>query len=305
MLPYLKLRARLLHRHLTDFGFPSWAGVPAVALGFAGLCALIYARMPQPGWVICGTALAVLSQLSDKGRLDFLRVTFTRRRLRQIRLAENALLALPFGLALALGLQLWPLVALALGAPLLSLVSMGRRGNWVVPTPFGRWPFEYVVGFRWTFWLPPLLGFVTYQAIKVDNANLGIAVMAVWWLVMASFHQRAEHEHFVLLHKGGITSFLRGKITIAALASNALSLPFALATCIAWPSNSGLVVVAQLAGTAFVVTWLLAKYAHYPEPLGLLPSLVLLAAVLCPPVMLLLIPHFYSKAKTSLTPYLA
>ena len=73
---------------------------------------------------------------------------------------------------------------------------------------------------------------------------------------------------------------------------------------VAFPSQTAVILLVQLSGTAFVLTWMLTKYAHYPEPLGLLPSLVLVGAVLCPPIMILLLPHDYLKAQKSLSTYL-
>ena len=91
-----------------------------------------------------------------------------------------------------------------------------------VPTPFYKRPFEFVVGFRKSFFLIFLLYSILTIALVVSNLNLGIFAMMAIYLVLSGYYSSAEPSFFVWIYALTPANFLGYKIRTVVLYSYAI-----------------------------------------------------------------------------------
>ncbi len=146
--------------------------------------------------------------------------------------------------------------------------------------------------------------FVLLMAIRVDNENLGLFAVAIPFLVSLSYYIEPEDHFFVWIHTGGVEQFLMKKIKIALTYSILISVPFILAYGISFGDSSYMLAALTISGLIWVITSLLAKYAHFPSELNILQGIAVTFTIIFPPLALIVIPVLYNKASSNLENYL-
>ena len=218
----------------------------------------------------------------------------------KIRLIENLLVSTPFVLFLLYKQQYIIAFSVYAISSLLSLFNKVNRFDFVIPTPFFKFPFEFTSGFRKTFWIYLLAYILTYISISVDNFNLGIFSLIITFLTSMSFYFNQESIFYVWIHSSEPTGFLWEKIKIAVFYSILISIPISLSLIIFFPDRALIVIIFEILGVLFVLTSLLGKYAYYPLEISLIPGFAIGFSILFPPLLLAIIPYFYSKSKQNL-----
>jgi hypothetical protein len=114
-----------------------------------------------------------------------------------IRMIENLLVSLPFIIFFLYRQSYLTPVILTVFALLLAPLSAKIPSIVVIPTPFGKHPYEFASGFRKT-----LLFFLagcglTVIAIAVDNFNLGVLTIILNMFVICSFYLQKEDVYYV------------------------------------------------------------------------------------------------------------
>lgn len=296
MKEYFSLQFTRLNRHLSDFGLHPVLGWILMLVFFPLLSHLFFSRVAFAGYIYAAFSLGAVARLSERRRWDFLIVAFKTGRRSLIRLAENGIVALPFLVVLLL--KGWLIAAAGLAALSAAMAFLRFRSSFgfVIPTPFGRRPFEFTVGFRRTFLLFPLAYFVTWKAIEVGNTNLGLFSLLLVYLVCMTYYSQPEREEFVWIYSLTPAKFLLRKAGTALLFSTALSLPAALGLCIWGDMNVLLIPVVMLVGCLYVINMLLAKYSAFPDPMHLPQAVIIAFSLFMPPVLLLSIPFLWSQS---------
>ncbi|MCC7244692.1 MAG: hypothetical protein IT269_03355 [Saprospiraceae bacterium] len=302
---YFDLQRRMFERWLTDdlgigrvWGYLGMAGV------FAALSGLLFYKVPAAyaGWVYAVLALSFVLKLSERERSDFLKNTFTESAFRRIRLTENALAGLPFALVLVLTGHWLPVLAFMLTVVVLALVRMNQGGQWVVPTPYFHWPFEFIVGFRRSVMIMALAGFLVYKTFETGNAGLGYFAQILLFFTFFTYYLKPESRFFVWLYSQKTDAFLRHKIWLSVLCASVLTMPLALVLGMWATENWWIPLAIQVMGYLFLSAIVLAKYAAFPGEITL-PQVILLA--LCftfPPLILLVIWMFWKQARRQIKP---
>lgn len=297
---YFTLQYRRMDRKLREAGIHPVLGMALFAMAFVALTEYLFSKTDIAAWIYGILAVSVLLQLGDKERNEPLQVIFSKQHYVQLRLVENGLTVLPF--ALYLLFKNHALIALGLIPISMALAAFNtrQRFRFVTPTPFKKFPFEFIVGFRKSWWLLAVGYFLTIKAIQVGNFNLGLFSLALIFLVGMSFYFKAEKEYFVWIFAMDVTAFLRKKILAALICISMLSLPILIALYSAFPEDIFTLIGFQLLGYLFLCSMVLAKYSAFPNEMNLPQAILYGLCLWFPPMLLIIIPIFYVQAKRRL-----
>jgi len=297
---YFKLQFTRINRHIKALGFNSWLFSCIVLVLFTFASLLLFQKIKYAPYIYIGITIWTVSMLGSVARNNYLKQLFSKRDYLLIRLFENFLTVLPFLLVL-LYLQKFMFALFAfLVAACLSFASTSKSSGFYLPTPFYKFPFEFIAGFRKNILLFIVFYSLTVIAISVDNFNLGAVALIACLLACLGFYSKPEPKFFVWMHALNPASFLIHKIKIAALHGLIIAAPITLALLIFYPSFSHIVLVINLLGLLYLVMHLLGKYAYYPAEVNIIQMMALAFSILFPPFLFIIIPYFYSKATKNL-----
>ena len=303
---YFQLQYKMLNRQIIEFGLPPFFGYLLGSVAFVALSFFLFFKMPSyAAYIYGGLGLSVLTMLSGIERNGFLKSIFTDKFYSQVRLVENALVILPFVIFLLFKNNLWIALVVLVFSSVLAFFNTRQQWNYTIPTPFSKQPFEFVVGFRKTFYVFLGAYFLTYMAISVGNFNLGVFALLVIFFTYLSFYAEPEDPFFVWIFSMTSKQFIFKKIKTALLFSTLLSLPIIISLGIAFPNNIGVLFISQLLGYLYLLTILLAKYAAYPKQMNVPQAVIIGLGLWLPPLLLGIIPYFYRQSIKRLNNILA
>ncbi len=304
MREYFHLQFKMINRQMSDAGIAPLAGWLLMGAAFGGLSAYLFQQVEWAVYVFLLAALGVLSKLSEPRRNDFLKTCFNAQHYKNLRILENLILALPFILVLLIYQEF--AVAAFLGgiSVIMGLLSFKSTLSFTIPTPFGSRPFEFLVGFRTTFFLFPVAYIFSVIAVTVDNMNLGIFGLLMIFLVVMSYYPRPENEFYVWCFSLSPHRFLREKIVTALWFTFLLSAPMVLLLSIFYIENLGLILSFYGLGFVFPGLVILAKYSVYPREMNLPEIVLMILSIYFLPLLPVVFLWFYSKAIRHLKPIL-
>lgn len=272
-----------------------------ILAAFLVLVYLIFLKAPFAPYLFALGGIALCLSLSRNERSEFLQACFKTKEYHRIRLMENASLILPFLAVLIWKGELFislPLLTIAL--VLVYLPIRARFSMWI-PTPFGRYPFEFTRGFRRTILLYFLAYILSYFAVHANNFNLAAILILATFLISATNFSVAEPVYYVWIYKQGPKYFLFEKVRVILLYVLLPSLPIAVALFIFFPITYWLTLIGLLVGVGYVLVFMLAKYASYPFELSISDGFVIVACIFFPPFMLIALPYFYLRSIKTLS----
>lgn len=286
----------MLNRYFSELGVAPILGY----LFFGGLffigSFILFSRTPYAIYIYPFVAIACLSYLSETNRNDFLKSVFLDKDYQIVRVLENSLLVLPFCGFLLYQSQFLVALLLLLSSSIFAFININQSLNYTLPTPFYKLPFEFTVGFRKTFFAFPLIYFLTYKAIEVGNFNLGAFSLLLIYAVCMSFYIEAEKSYFVWIFAETPKEFLMQKMKTGLLYSTLLGVPVLLSLGFFFPIKIPILLGIMALGYLYLLMILLAKYSKFPHKISLPQSIIMFFAVGIPPLLLLIIPYFYSKS---------
>lgn len=293
---YFKLQLLMTNRKIKEAGLdPVFGYVLGLAFFFL-LSAYAFQNTRYASYLLILTCLTFQFRLSETNRTDFLRSTFGDQNKRYIRIIENLIVCLPFVCILAYHSFVLEGGCLFLGSIVLALGSFHSRLNLTIPTPFSKRPFEFSTGFRKTYLLLLLAYALTVVAIAVGNLNLGMFALSLIFLTAATYFSKPEQAYYVWIHAATPRVFLKDKLRNAFTNVTFLASPILIGLLLFYWEDFELILAVFLMGLLLLGTVILAKYAAYPAEMGL-PEGFLIALGLCfPPLVLAIIPFFYSKS---------
>jgi hypothetical protein len=297
---YFKLQFQLFRRLLLRQAISPRLVILVFLLGFVPFSNYLFAEVGAAKHLYTILPVTFLFRLSASGRNNFIKSVYSANQYHAIRLAENSLVCLPFlGYLLYQGFFL-EAGALLLAALLLSLFRFNAMSSFVVPTPFYKYPFEFLVGFRKVFLLLPIAYALAVIGYFAKNNNLGIAAMLFVFALCISFYNAPEKSIFVWIYKASPKQFINQKISIGLKYSSFLTLPILLFLCVVSPENADVYLLFQLGGYAFLIAVIIAKYASFPEQISMPHGIVIAVCLAMPPLILLVIPFLFNKAVLNL-----
>jgi hypothetical protein len=170
----------------------------------------------------------------------------------------------------------------------------------VIPTPFGKHPYEFASGFRKTF----LSFFAAYGlmiiAVAVDNFNLGMFTLILNIFVICSFYLQEENVYYVWQYAMTPTQFLFYKTKTAFIYSLLANAPVILALVIFNPEHILAVIICFLVGLIYLLLSIVLKYDAFPERLDITEAIVMILCLLFPPLLIAMIPYKWNRAEEQL-----
>ncbi len=291
---YFRIQLRIFPRRIKQFGISPILFFILAPIILTVLGAWVYSKTLWAGYLIVAATLLWIAPLAAKERNEFLMFTFSITTYYTIRCIENlscALLIVPWLLYFDDYALAGALVGLSI---LLALIRIQPFSSTRMATPFGDRLFEFAQGYRRYFVLYFLCLLIIAIAIYVDNFQMAIVFMAVLFLVMAHNYMQAEETYYVWCYAESVRSFMVRKLYTATLYAAAISLPIAGLLYFFFPENALVLILVTLLGLCFVVLMLLAKYAAYPERIGI-PQGILIALSISFPVILPLIYWYFAR----------
>ncbi len=298
---YLMLQARRLHRMVVGMGgYPILNYLVTVSI-FLVISFTMFFNIKQFSLIYPFIALWVVSLLSNPEQHDFLKLTYSRKDYYRIRIMENTAIAFPFVYFLCCsGKVLEGLILIILSA-LMVLFNPNVRWRRAIPTPFGKYPYEFITGFRVMFIFFLLAYFLTYISLRYANIGIGIFAIIGVSFVCTSFYIKVEDEFYVWIFSSNARKFMLDKLRIAAYSFLFLCLPILIALIISNPGRVLLIMAFQIFGLCYVIAGVLCKYSSFPGEIQTREGLLLFPfSLFCPPLLLFVIPYLYKKSVKSL-----
>lgn len=301
MRDYFELQLVRTNRKIKEAGVNPALGYFLGIVAFSLLSEYTFNATEFAKYFVILACLSILLRLSDKSRTEFLNSTFGDKSKNRIRVIENIIVSFPFVIILAYRSLFIEATILFLSSITIALISFHSKYNLMIPTPFSANPFEFSIGFRKTFLIFPLTYTLTAISIYVGNFNLGIFSMLLVFLTALSYYSKPEEEFYVWVHTDRPKSFLRKKMMIATQYAILLTVPIFLGLLVFFPAEYDLTLLFLLIGVLSLWTMILAKYSAYPSEINLQEGVLIALALSFPPLILLILPNFYSKSLKNLS----
>jgi hypothetical protein len=263
-----------------------------------------FERIAFPSYIYASIGVLAVYILGTVKRNEFLKNLFTKEKYRKVRLIENALVIAPFVAFLVFKLHFIEAGGVLLVAAVFSLYNRVHHRFAVIPTPFYKNPFEFVVGFRRTYWVFLLAYTLAIIGFFVENFNLAMFALIVVFLACQNFYFRLEPHFYVWIHKQSPEVFLKNKMKTAVLYSFIMTAPLIVALFILYPFNALWIGLLVVVGTLYILVGVAGKYAYYPNELNVFQQIIIGVGIVFPPFSLILLPLFYVKSIKALKIYL-
>lgn len=304
MIFHFKLQYKRICRIIDDFGVPPILGIPLIFVVFVLFSNLIFSKTTYAPVLYAGLALFYIFSFGSSERNTFLKTVFSKKLFQKIRITENILMATPFSIFLLSKTEVYYSIFLILVSAFASFVNTSKKMSFVIPTPFFKHPFEFIIGFRRFFWLLPIAYSLAVISVNVGNFNLGIFSLCLLYLVIPNFYEKREPDLFVWVYTLSAKEFLKHKVKTATLYSVWLCLPIHLALWIAFPKNFYISILFQIVGFCFLTACILGKYKYFPKKTLITTSITIGVCLLFPPLFAVVIPYLHKEAITNLQRYL-
>jgi hypothetical protein len=300
MKDYFDLQLVMTNRKIEEAGLNPVLVCLLGLILFVVLSEYIFHKTEFAKYLIILVCFSFQFKLSENRRTDFLLSTFGDKSKNKIRVLENSIVCIPFVSILIYKNLFLEAVILFICSITIALFSFRTSLNFTTPTPFSKNAYEFLTGFRKTFFMFPLAYALTAIAINVDNFNLGIFSMLLISITTLSYYSKPEEEYYVWVHADTTKSFLKKKIIIATKNYILLTIPILIGLLIFYPIKFGLILLFLFIGVLFLWTMLLAKYSVFPDEIHLSIGLIIAFTILFPPLILVVIPYLYTKSINNL-----
>ncbi|MGX1640711.1 hypothetical protein [Sphingobacterium sp. NPDC055431] len=296
MKTYFNLQWKIICRSMKDFGLPWLLIFPAIALVYI---AFFYLLRQYPYWaayLIFLLNFQALFSLAEYQRNDFLKMTFNNLDYYLIRILENLILS--FGTVILLiifGKLNLALVLLAI-AVLFVFVSTNSLWSGTFPTPFRKYPFEFIIGFRRTWPLLIILYVLAYIGLAFGNQNLALFCMFCICICGTLYYQVIEPGIILWNQNRKPVAFLLHKFTRGIIQLSLLLLPIAIPLCVIFPEDITKALIVWGLGLFLIPFAICLKYAVFPRKVSVSESIVLGLCLAFYPLVLVIIPYYYYKA---------
>lgn len=296
MKDYFQLQYKMLNRQIIAAGIPLVLGYTLTPTVFIVLSVYLFSVTNYGHYLYGAFALVFVLKLSNPERTDFLKTIFSKKKFHQLRIIENLICVSPFSLFLVYeGLLIWA-VALLFSSSVFAVFNIKTSVNITLPTPFGKKPFEFLVGFRKTFVLYPLVYAITYFSIAHANFNLGLFAIACTALLCMSYYSNPESEYLVWNYNSTPKKFLVAKLKSSLINFQLLSAPIVVALSLAFFEQSLILLSFLALCNAYLCTIVFAKYSDFPNKTNVSQGILIGISILLPPFLLILIPRFYAQS---------
>jgi hypothetical protein len=301
---YGQLQFKLLNRQFRDIGLAPLIAY-ALILAFVIFASIrLFDQYSTAPFILMTTGAYCVSILHMKRRNYFLKNLLSRKQYVILRFVENIMVSLPFAIVLMANGYFLFAIGFCMVAAALSTLNLPEWLQKTIPTPFYKFPYEFAVGFRNTWWAITILYAVGIIGIVVDNSNLSLVVMGILGFCVISYYGTAEPTYYVWVHAKTPQQFLWYKFKIALQYYTVLLLPYVAMCSLFFWDDVLLFVSVAIVAIFYLAALLLVKYTNYPEQPHLGNGILFACCIGVPPLLLLFIPYFYSITIKKLSVYL-
>lgn len=296
MKEYFKLQFRIANRRLSEFGVPPTIAYTVLFFLFFYLSIELFKRTKYAGLIYIFVAISFIISLAEENKIDSLKLIFSRSNFLKIRFLENMSITVLFSAILIYNREYLLSFFLFLISSFSVLFTFNRKNNFTIKTPFYKYPFEFCIGFRKTFFIFILCYFLTYIAVDVANYNLAIFSLLVIQFTCLTFYVFPENIFYVWNYSLNPKEFISYKFKIAVLYSSILCLPTILCLIIFFQNEILLSLGILILSYFFILTGMLTKYAAFPDKISIREGVILVFLIWFPPILVLIIPYLYIQS---------
>lgn len=284
MKTWFQLQYLMLIRSVREAGLHP---LVALTLSLGLLCLLVFLgwdRVPHPDAVFSILLLTAMTKLMLRPRNEFMEMVFGTEVHYRLRIAENLILAIPFTICLILK-QAWVWTVLfPVTATLAAFFRTDPGSGRVLPTPFGKIPYEVPAGFRKTLPWIALSAAVLAAGILSGNHALFPASLIILVLVSASYYGEPDEPLYIWIFKTTPRTFLFKKFRASAWFTVTLAIPVLIAALTLdsqWlPVLTGIL----LFGLCLNALVIAGRYSSFPSKLSFANGLIMAFAVIFLPL---------------------
>ncbi|WP_299903280.1 hypothetical protein [uncultured Aquimarina sp.] len=297
---YYQLQYKRVHSAFKDFGTEPVIGYPIIVFLFCWMSLSFFDRVLYANYIYIFIATIFAYSLTNANHVEFLKQHFSAAEYRKIMILNNLIKVIPFALLLVVkGFFIEAFVLCVIGV-LISFLKKGKRQTIIIPTPFGKEPTEFIIGFRKTFWVFPLVYGLTGIAIYKENYNLGIFALILILLVCSGYYTKPDPAYYVWIYDKNPKEFLKHKVMVALKNSLLLVLPILIVLVVFYAKETHFTLLFLLIGWLYLIMYVFMKYAFEYYGLGIFQGIVGALCLLFPPIMIITIPYFYKEALRNL-----
>ena len=296
MKAYFKLQFTMLNRHLVAYGIEPFLAFTIVPVLFYFASLKLFQNIDFAEYIYLFSAVFLTFKLSESNRNIFLKQCFSKFKYMQLRILENSIVALPFLVFLLYKDRLLTSLILLFITFLLPIFQFEIKSNFTLKTPFYKNPFEFTVGFRNTFFVFLGAYFLTYEAIKSNNLNLGIFALLLCLLVCLSFYLKPEDKFFVWIFALTPKEFITYKLRIMLLYTTLICLPITISLSVFFLDKIWIIIGMQCLAYFYSYTGMLAKYFSFPDEISIKQGIIFAFLVWLPPLLIIILPYLYFQS---------
>ncbi len=304
MKQYFALQYKFACRKLIDLGINPLLGTILGLIAFVLFSEFLYLKSEFAKYVMILVSMSLVLNNFDFKRLEFLQIVFGNNFAKQLRILENLIICIPFLFILLFHQNYIEGISIIIGAILIAFFSIENKTSFTLKTPFYKYPFEFSVGFRNSFFVIPLAYLLTFTAIYVDNFNLGIFSFFIVFLMSITFYLKPENEFFVWVYSTSPQKFLLHKMKIASFYTMLIAMPIILALSFFYLSQFYVLMIFFSIGFVLLWTIILAKYSVYPKEMNLIEGFLIALSIYMPIILVFVLPYFYFKSIRKLNKFL-
>jgi hypothetical protein len=297
---YFTLQAKMIWRRIGGWGLNPYLAVLLMVAGYVFLSEMLFSKTEYAPHVLLLSMVAMQMRLLNKNRNEFLALTFPANQFRIIRWVENMLIALPFIISMLIHAEYVEVLMAVAVSSILIFTTTKTRTSVVIPTPFAKRPFEFIIGFRNSYVLIVLAYLLLIGSYSFQNSNWGIVSFVFLTLLILNFFSKPEDEMFVWNYSKKPSQFLLYKIIQSLRQASLLMIPMIVALLLVYPQDY--IKIISFLGLAFVyiITIILAKYSAYPNEMNVPQGVLIAMSLYFPPMLIVVIPYFYIQSTKNL-----
>ena len=174
--------------------------------------------------------------------------------------------------------------------------TLNNKYTFTLKTPFYKYPFEFCIGFRKTFYIFIICYFLTYIAVDVANFNLAIFSLLLIQFTCLTFYIYPENIFYVWNYSLNPKEFIRYKFVTAIVYSTILCLPIILCLILFFPNEALISIGILILSYFFILTGMLAKFTAFPDEISIREGVILLFLIWFPALLILIIPYLYFQS---------
>ncbi len=297
---YFSLQQLRLERKLREVGISPLLGMLGVGIIFVIFSTFLFSRTEYAAGIYLLFAIGLLISLGQKEYDSLLRQIFSKKEYLRIRIIENGIALIPFLIYLIFERQFIASLTLIPIGIVFSFWKPRPAPVFVLPTPFKKFPFEFIIGFRKTIWFILMDLLLMIQAFRVDNFNLAIFSFGLLFFTAMSFYIKPEKAYFVWINNRKTKVFLLEKFKVALICMILLCIIPYTALVFIYPENFFITTLVLLLGLLFLCSVILAKYSAFPFEMNLPQALLYGVSLWFPPMLFIVMIIFYRQSKRNL-----